>query len=281
MKKLYIILGIILVVIIALFFVYRSFTKSYTTPALLYIESGNVEVDSGSGWQQAVNEMELKSNYKVRTIDGLATIAFYEGELVRLSANTEVLISELRSSSVKLEQNTGETWNRVTKLTGTRDYEIKTPQTVATVRGTAWNMKMKDNLDEVLVGESTVFVTSNTNNENQDVQEFNKVEISSEGIKSVPLTKEDYTLLKKNLGHDIDIMKKLRLREAYKNKIIAKEIEKRSSGDISSALEALDSGQMDLDELEKKVPIKLESVAKIRKLTEKIIELKKEAEQLQ
>jgi hypothetical protein len=80
--------------------------------------------------------MKLKKGDSVKTMTGEATIVFYEGEITHLESNTEVTIDQLSNRKVELSQAAGETWNKVTKISGISEYRLETPNTVATVRGT-------------------------------------------------------------------------------------------------------------------------------------------------
>jgi len=119
MKKwLWFIIGffVLLLILVGVFFF--SLTSGKVISAMLYIDEGAVEVDSGAGWKVAIDEMELDVNDKVRTLEGKATIAFYEGEIIRLEPNTQVSIKELSEQKVTVSQDSGSTWSRLTKLGG-------------------------------------------------------------------------------------------------------------------------------------------------------------------
>lgn len=118
------------------------------TAAVLYVESGSVSVNGGAG----SNEMELKIGDAVKTGDGEATIVFYDGEVMHLQPNSEVEIEKLSSNEVKVKQVAGETWNKITRISGIGAYVIETPNTVATVRGTEFFLS--DN--EVVVSDGEV-----------------------------------------------------------------------------------------------------------------------------
>jgi len=280
-------------------FMYSNVTGSPTTPAFLYIESGIVEVNSGNGWQPAVHEMELNVKDKVRTLEGVATLVFFEGEMMKLYPNTKISIEELLFEKIKLKQEKGKTWNKITKLTGTRDYEVETPNTVATVRGTAFYIKVGDEKDEIIVAEGVVKVKRITAKEDKipktvegsenskdseiieelsiEVKQNEKVEVGTKGtIEKVPLTEKDDEDIKDSISEDIDTLKEIRVREINKHEFLIEQAKRKygfSDNDINDYLNQVDNGEADLDEAISQVPIKTESISKIKKITEEIANL--------
>jgi hypothetical protein len=73
---------------------------------------------------------------------GAAEITYFEGSSVRLEAETEIVIETLRTeadggTAIGMMQMLGRTWHVVTKLiTGSSRYEVRTPSSTASVRGT-------------------------------------------------------------------------------------------------------------------------------------------------
>jgi hypothetical protein len=79
----------------------------------------------------------------IRTGSGaFAEITYFEGSTVRIEANTELVVEQLSTESdggtvIAMSQAFGRTWHVVTKLiTGSSRYEVRTPSSTATVRGT-------------------------------------------------------------------------------------------------------------------------------------------------
>lgn len=268
-KLLLIILGVI--VLIVAFFAYSIFVSA-TTSAILYIEKGSVEVDSGNGWKAAQDEMSLGLNDKVRTLaESSASIALYEGEIMRLEENTEISIEKLTRESVTINQNSGSTWNKITKISGIEDYNVKTPTTVATVRGTGFGIKIK-NAVNLLVGEGKVGFKKGT-----EEIEVNANEKADETMQKLGLTREDIDWINSQKEKDIEILKKLRLREIERHKLFITAL-KAAAGitdeDITKTLDDIDNGELNEDELIEKSPIVPPSVEKIKKLNQQIRLLK-------
>ena len=268
MKKLLLII-LAIIVLVGAFLAYTLFASA-TTSAILYIEKGTVEVDSGKGWQAAQDEMSLGLNDKIRTLaESSASIALYEGEIVRLEENTEISIEKLTRESVTINQNSGSTWNKITKISGIEDYNVKTPTTVATVRGTGFGIKIANNVN-LLVGEGKVGFKKGT--EEIDVN-ANEKAIANETLQKLELTQEDMDWINSQKIKDIEILKKLRLREIEKHSIFVSALKattKITDEDIKQALNDIDEGKLNEDELAKKSPITIPSIEKIKKLNQQI-----------
>lgn len=274
-KGVVIVLGILAVIIILGFFFYLSLTKSSTTSAFLYIEQGIVQVDKGNGYEKAVDEMELKLNYKVRTLNGKASVVFYESEVLQLEENTEIKIDELKKEKINVKQELGQTWNGVSKLTGRREYSLKTPTSVATIRDTQYGIKI-NNEDILLVGEGVVKLCLIDLVKCEDFKFLEKAIVKNNSIERSALTKDEINYIKSKIAKHIEILKKVRLREINKNKVTLNIIKKSyefTDEQFINYLNEIDQGLHDLDELAEKSPVKSESLDKTKKLSEEIIRL--------
>ena len=84
---------------------------------------------------------------------GAAEITYFEGSSVRLEAETEIVIESLRSEAdggtvIGVMQTLGRTWHVVTKLiTGSSRYEVRTPSSTASVRGTIFAVDVRVDAD--------------------------------------------------------------------------------------------------------------------------------------
>src|SRR5204863_107709 len=84
------------------------------------------------------------------------------GSTVSIEPNTELTIEKASALSdgstlVLMQQNFGRTWHVVTKLiTGNSKYEVKTPASTATVRGTAFQVDSDSERTIVTTTEGTV-----------------------------------------------------------------------------------------------------------------------------
>ncbi|MFH0948955.1 MAG: FecR family protein [Candidatus Aenigmatarchaeota archaeon] len=138
----YIAAGVIAVVAVILIVTFVLPLMSTSSPAVLIVDKQPVEMNSGSGYRQAQSGMQLSQGASVKTgAGGAAQIILFGSSVVRLAENTEIKLSELVSGDAKkfsLDQSAGRTWNKVTKLSGFSEYDVKTPNAVASVRGTAF-----------------------------------------------------------------------------------------------------------------------------------------------
>ncbi len=117
--------------------------------AELRADSGTVEAKTADDWIPASSGMKLAEGNSVRTKEGSATIIFFGSSLLRMDADTEVVLVDLDPDSAKIviNQPNGKTWNRVVKkpgdfgvdIPGVKEYEVQLPTGVATVRGTAFS----------------------------------------------------------------------------------------------------------------------------------------------
>ena len=87
--------------------------------------------------------MDLYQSDSIKTgANASASIVFFKSSIIRLDSNTEINLQEMMQNAdgtnVKINQNAGRTWNSISKISGIDNYEVQTPTTVASVRGTAF-----------------------------------------------------------------------------------------------------------------------------------------------
>ncbi|HLD05044.1 MAG TPA: FecR domain-containing protein [Candidatus Nanoarchaeia archaeon] len=259
-----------LVILAALGYAYYWTTGSPTRTAFLNVESGVVEVDQGKGWLPARDGMDLKKSDKVRTLDGQATIVIFESILVSLDENTEVLVDSLIKEKVAIQQQKGSTWNKVTGLSGVQSYEVSTPNTVATVRGTAFGVDTGAE-DSIAVGEGNVGVSSGGQEEN--VAAFEKVFGKKGNLAKKEWSADDKVKFKKRLTRHLVHLKKLRWAELEKKRPLVEKLKakyKVTDVDIKKFFEDVDAGKQDDTKIIDKVPLNSEAVHKIKRLNDQI-----------
>lgn len=127
--------------------------------------SGDVQVRHGATgtFVSATDGEVLSAGDTVRTADGArAVLTYFEGSTVSVEPNTELAIETASaltdgSTVVVMQQNFGRTWHVVTKLiTGNSKYEVKTPASTASVRGTAFVVDSDAERTVVTTTEGTV-----------------------------------------------------------------------------------------------------------------------------
>ena len=128
------------------------------------IISGDVQVRHGAGsFMNATDGEVLAGGDTIRTADGArAVLTYFEGSTVSIEPNSELTIETASALSdgstvVVMQQSVGRTWHVVTKLiTGNSKYEVKTPASTASVRGTAFEVVSDGEWTVVTTTEGTV-----------------------------------------------------------------------------------------------------------------------------
>lgn len=149
-RKLLIVTGSLVAVIAALlvvFLVNRGGPAAPTATISSPIGEVLVQKQGTTTWIQAISGMKLNEGDRIKTgINSTTEIIFFEGSIAEVSANSDILLSEMTiapntgSTSIHLNQAVGNTINRVQKLVDSAsDYEVETPAGSAVVRGTVFN----------------------------------------------------------------------------------------------------------------------------------------------
>ncbi len=277
-KKHAIILGIVVGVIFILLVSFFAIARSPTTPAYLNIESGEVQVNLGSGWIPAVDGMELGLDDSVRTLDDSnAILVLYESIIVNLKPNTEVKIADLAKDHIKIKQDSGTTWNKFTKLAGINSYEVETPNTVATVRGTEFEMTM----DSLIVGSGTVDFSSGKGH--LIVNKNMKARLVDGKLVQEDLTPEEKARIIENKRLVLKSLRLIREREINKHPHVynlVKSFAHVTDEEAKIKIQKMDWGYADEDSLIEKSPTRIESIEKFVSLTKEVKKEKKELQSL-
>jgi len=104
--------------------------------------------------------MELAAGDTITTgANESAKLTFFDGSVMEIKANSEILINELSTAStgsttVSLMQQVGSTINRIEKLVDSSSkYEVETPAASAVVRGTIFDLLVQENGDTTVKSE--------------------------------------------------------------------------------------------------------------------------------
>ncbi len=149
MKLFYIFLGLAIFSLAGVSFYYTNIKKEETefkvatsTPQkeLIYIyrEYGDVSFKNktASSFTAVTDSKVTIGNYAtVKTGDGRGYVIFPDNSSITLSSSTEIEIS-YEPTKVSIMQLIGSTYHRVTSLATGNKYEVRTPNTLAAVRGT-------------------------------------------------------------------------------------------------------------------------------------------------
>jgi hypothetical protein len=116
---------------------------------------GQVQVATnkeGTSWKNLAVGDRLNRGQRVRTLGAsTATLVFFEGTHTFVSANSDLTLTQLNGSGgksiqVEIHQSSGETWNKVTPLQGTKSFFlVSTPSGTASVHGTSFTVKVNPN----------------------------------------------------------------------------------------------------------------------------------------
>ncbi|UCF49387.1 MAG: FecR domain-containing protein [Thermoplasmatales archaeon] len=189
--------------------------------AQLIINSGEVQIKSeGESWKSAESGIYLYSSDSVKTgNNSSASIILFETSIVRLDSNTQVTIGELvrdEETSVTIQQDSGRTWNTVYKISGIDNYEVQTPTTVASVRGTAFVVIVQENGSSYYgVSHGLLNISKITDgviqesieiSENESV--FIYIDVPKKKIKIKPLEKDEW--IEENLISDDQFVEDLK-----------------------------------------------------------------------
>ncbi|MDQ5962578.1 MAG: hypothetical protein QG653_385 [Patescibacteria group bacterium] len=152
MKQSVIIVITLIILIVGAFFVWRNSEpkdaiqtsqKEQKEQIVLYKESGFVAWKGESVVDYInveVDEIILPNNVYVRTAeDGRGYVILPDNSVISLDRNTEIFIS-YNSKKVSIKQLLGSTYHRVESLVSGKEYEVRTPGTLAAVRGTKFGV---------------------------------------------------------------------------------------------------------------------------------------------
>lgn len=272
------------VVVFAAGTVYFTLFRESVEPAVLNIESGIVQVDTGNGWKEAADGMQLSANDKIKTEDSEASVVLFETIIVALEPNTEISILELskRNPSVRVEQGT--TWNKFTKIIGVNSFSIETPTSVATVRGTEFEASYDKESGEsdVAVGEGNIEVSSE--GEVQKVQADEKlIKLKNKKMLKRALTAEEKKIMQARILKSIQRLKRLRELQIKRQGKILNLLKSRynvSEESIQRGLRKVDLGEANEEEIIAKLPVKPAFISRIQKINNEIKQQVKNAEAL-
>lgn len=284
-----ILLFVLIVILSGAVYAYYSLTKISYIPAQLHIQSGTVLVNG-----KIVNEnLRLKEKDIIETKEGLATVILYESVIVNLDKNTKVSIEDLEKKHPKLNQEKGITWNTFTKLAGVEDYSIKEGSSVASVRATAFELSS----GKIITGEGAV--DYEIDDKFYIVEEKKVVEKLNGEIKKRDATPQELARIKEYMLSSLDELKYIRQKEIESHPIAVKliitslggTIKEIKGGEVISEreltqeeiyayLDEADKGNINVDVIVEKIPIKIAFLDKIAELTKKIQEINRRVQEL-
>jgi len=113
----------------------------------LYKEEGQISYKaySNASYQELKDDqIELADKSFIKTgVGALAHVIFNDNSMVSLDENTEIQVN-YTGASRDIAQTSGNTWHRIQKLTDNSAYQVETSNTLATVRGTIFGVKVEN-----------------------------------------------------------------------------------------------------------------------------------------
>ena len=178
--------------------------------ALLAVRHGQVWVNANL----AEPGMALQEGDTVKTSEGAeATIVFFDSSVLRLSANTEIMVKRVSAKPriVQVRQIAGDTWSRVLRISGVVDYEIETPNTIATVRGTGFKISVTEHGTKIGVKEGAVHVAATIEGRivaEEIVADEQQADIEGAAIELTPIEPDPW--IAENLAEDEQFIEEAR-----------------------------------------------------------------------
>jgi len=261
---------IVILIIIVLVAIFLSITGSSTVKAQLNVEQGSVSVNGNI----VSGNVILKEGDVIETSEnGLGTVILYESIVINLEPSTKIRLDDLTKEHPKISQESGETWNKFTKIAGVAAYTVNAGNSVASVRGTSFYMS----LDKIIVGEGEVDYQI-------DGQKFTLTRDRVVERIDGRINERDATTTEKDMIRDgaqrvVNQLKNLREMELEKHPTVVGIIKNTydlTDEDIRRAFEDADEGRLDIDELKRKSPIDIASVEKIADITREIRKIKQD-----
>lgn len=131
-------------------------------------------------------EVNLKNGSFIKTeADSFARVFLPDNSLISIDVSTEIQVN-FEDNKTNIQQLIGKTWNRVQTLTEDGEFKVKTPNTVAAVRGTIFGVGVDDdNNSRVFSIENVINVGKYEDDptnllENIDIKEGTIAEVTKE-----------------------------------------------------------------------------------------------------
>lgn len=141
------------------------------TQVLLFKEFGDVFFTKPGEAEKKleIEQIYIPSGTTIRTAEGEAMIVFEDDSLMSIDANSEIKI-EFDADDISVLQKAGNVWHRASSMVSDeQSYEVKTPNAVATVRGTIFGIRVRDNGElELLVLDGLVGIDQYTPEDNDN-----------------------------------------------------------------------------------------------------------------
>lgn len=255
-------------ILIGVFF-FNSIVSAKTITAQLNVEAGQVLVNG----KVASGDVLLKQGDLIETKeDGLATVILYDSIVINLEPNTKITLDDLTKEHPEVSQESGDTWNKFTKVAGVSGYTIKSGNSVASVRGTAFNFEN----GKIITGEGEV--DSEIDGKKITLGEGRVFERLNGEIKERGMKREEFDNVDKKIIRSVKHLKRLRERQISETPVYLKKLIKLSDEEINAKLAKFDEQENsgEVDALVDKSPVKIEHIRRIAEFTKEIQGLNKQ-----
>ena len=110
------------------------FTLYRTNGEVFFKKDGDNNFSVFSG-----ENIQLPNKTTVKTVNGKAYVLFEDTSVITLKENTEIVV-KIEDKNISILQMFGKTYHRVETLLAGKTYEVRTPTTLAAVRGTKFGV---------------------------------------------------------------------------------------------------------------------------------------------
>ncbi|MBI4141375.1 FecR domain-containing protein [Candidatus Woesearchaeota archaeon] len=159
---------------------YSTILLSKPEVGQVYPENGKIIINGKTVQQDTL----LYENDEIQTSNTSTTIILYDSIIIRLQPNTKVKLTEITKQHLNIKQETGTTWTKLVHLTGIDTFSISTKNSIASVRGTMFELSD----DHIVVGKGSVEYT--TGGKTIIIKDF------------ATIKKQDLQLIKRSLNQD-------------------------------------------------------------------------------
>jgi len=230
---------------------------------------GNVEIYSNEKWIKAVEDQDLSLNDKIKTGENsTAALILHESIFVEIDPLTEVEIGSLSNDNTILKQDKGTTWNKFTDVAGISSYSVQTPTTIASVRGTEFEISSDEEASTLIVEEGEVDFKAD--NEEVIVKSNEKFMVKREKLKD-RMTKKMEKLemgLKDRERMAKRVEKNVKRMEKVKERVMRRA--KMEEGKVKELFEKTKKGEISREEFEKRTKLKPNAARKVFEMDKKV-----------
>lgn len=245
--------------------------KSYLSVPIIAgnVRSANTVLVNGEPVQGTAT---VKQGDAIETTNGEATVTLYEQIIITLRKNTKITLVDMTARHPRVTQEKGSTLNQLVHRGNTIQYSISENGRTATVLGTTFELS----IGKIITVEGTVSYQVGT--QTFQVTAGKVVEEKNGILVERAMTAAERSALQPIIDQAIVELRRLRDQEIAKYPTLVNEAKQRfniTDEQIQAGLRAADEGQMSIDEILAKVPIRLPAIDRVAEITKAIQQLKK------